>query len=199
MAFSEMSSKERTTIIVVAVVIGLAVIGIGALAAKVLVDDGAQVTAITVPAPTTEAVAPPATVTLAADVAPESAAPDAAQSVGTDPVAVVQVKNLGPLAPVMLMQQSLDGQRQYRVEIVAENGSAVRISGNWSQTTTSAGGKLDLSLPENFKGETPLVMDLDPGIDNPKEWEISVSASPDDLLGNPPLLVITIWDVTGIE
>lgn len=199
MAFSEMSSKERTTIIVLAVIIGLAVIGIGVLAAKVLVGGGEQETGVTVPAPTLEAVGPSATVTLIADVAPDVASSGSAQSVGVNAVAVVQAKNLGPLLPAMLSQQPLDGRRQYRVEIVAEDGSAVRISGNWSQSTTSVGGELELSLPENFKGETPLVLDLNPGIDNPKEWKVSVSASPDDLLGDPPNLVITIWDVTGSE
>ena len=199
MAFSEMSSRERTTIIVLVVVIGLAVIGIGILAARFLIGNGEDETAITAPAPTTEVVESSATVTLAVEATPEGSDPGSAQSAAVNQVEVVQVKNSGPLLPVMLTQHPLDGQRQYRMEIVAANGSTVSIKGNWSQSTTSAGGDLDLSLPENFEGETPLLLDLDPGIDNPKEWLFSVSVSPKDLLGDPPLLILTIWDVTGSD
>ncbi len=208
MAFTEMSPRERKTILVLAVIIVLAVIGIGFLAAKFLVDGGDQETGITPPAVMIETATPStATVTLqsaaspavAADVIEEGVAQGSVASVDEKPVAVVQIRSLGNLLPVMMTEQALDGRRRYQVEIVAVDGSVVSISGRLSQSTKSAGGDLDLSLPKSFEGQTPFVLDLNPGIDNPKEWKVSVSAMPKDLLGDPPILVMTVWDVTGSE
>jgi hypothetical protein len=200
MAFTEMNSREKRTIIILAVIIGLAVIGIGILAAKVLVDGGERETGITPPVATVEA-APPAetTVTVVADVASEGPAQNSGASTGEGPVAVMQIQSRGNLLPVMMTEQALDGRRRYRVEIVTVDGSMIAISGTWSQSTKSAGGDLDLSLPQSFEGQTPYVLDLSPGIENAVEWNVSVSAAPKDLLGNPPLLVMTVWDVTGSE
>jgi hypothetical protein len=208
MAFTEMSSREKKTILVLAVIIVLAVIGIGFLAAKFLVAGSDQETGITPPAATIEAAAPsaatvtlqsPASSTVVADVVAEGVTQGSEASADEKPVAVVQIRSLGNLLPVMMTEQALDGRRRYRVEIVAVDGAIVPISGSLSQSTKSAGGDLDLSLPKSFEGQTPFVLDLSPGIDNPKEWKVSVSAMPKDLLGDPPILVMTVWDVTGSE
>jgi hypothetical protein len=199
MAASGMSSKEKTIVAVLGVIIVIALVGIGILVAKLVVDggDGGQTTNIT-PAATVpaQAPAPQETVTLVANPSLEGQAATPAPA-AAQPVAIVQVKSPGPLLPAILTDQPLHPGRSYRLEIAAADGSAVVIRGSWSQSAKGADGKLELPLPETLDGATPLRLDLVPPMANPSEWSFSVSAVPKDLLGQPPELVITIWDVTG--
>jgi len=199
-AFSGMSSRERTVVAVLAVVIVLALVGIGLLIAKLAIDKGGQSSGVT-PAATSEGSPIPAalTATLVANPSLEEAVEEPAQPVSEQPVAIAQAKSPAPLLPVILAEQPLHGSRHYRLEITAEDGSHVRISGSWSQSAKGAGGNMVLPLPEPYEAATPFGLDITPPIEAPSSWRISVSAAPKDLLANPPALIITIWDTTGSQ
>jgi hypothetical protein len=201
MAFSEMSSRERTIIAVLAGVIVIALIGIGVLAAKLIGGGGSQPAAgVTPPAATlAEVSTPPVTVTLVANPSLEEAVEEAAVAVGEQPVAIARAESPGALLPVIVANQALQGDHRYQIEIAAEDGSSVPIRGSWSQSAKSASGDLALPLPESIEATTPFRLDVVPPMSQPSEWRITVSAAPRDLLGQPPHLAITIWDVTGSE
>jgi hypothetical protein len=200
MALLGMNSREKTAIIVLGVIIVVALVGIGVLAAKLIVSDrgDAPTTHVTPAATTTQVMAPQETSTLVANPSLEGEAATPAAT-GPEPIVVVQVESPGPLLPVVLMDQALHPGRSYRVEIVAADGSKTAIRGSWSHSAKGADGKLELPLPESFEGTTPLRLDLVPPVPNPVSWSLSLSASAKDLLGQPPRLVITVWDVTGSE
>jgi hypothetical protein len=190
MDFSDVSSREKTIIVVLGVIIMIALVGIGILAAKVLVSDE-QETGITPPA-ATEETQPLSTPT--ATLVQESPT-----SAGGGPVRVVSEPSPSGRLPAILMDQPLKGDRSYRVEIVTQDGSTIEIRGSWRQKAKSASGDLELALPESIDAKTPFSLDLTPPVANPTEWSVSISASAKDLVPEPPRLVITIWDVTGIE
>jgi hypothetical protein len=199
-ALSGMNSREKAVVAVLGLIIVAALVGIGVLAAKLIRDGGSgQGTAITPPATApVEAAVPQETVTLVANpsLAGEAATPAPA---GAQPVVVVQVESPGPLLPAILTDQALHPSRKYRVEITTVDGSKTAIRGSWSHSAQGADGKLELPLPEPIEGTTPLRLDLVPPVANATSWSVSVSAAPRDLLGQPPRLAITIWDVTGSE
>jgi hypothetical protein len=200
MALSGMNSREKTAVIVLGVIIVVALIGIGILIAKLIVNgrDDAQATHITPAVTAPQAIAPQETATLVANpsLGGEAATPAAA---GSGPVMVVRVESPGPLLPVILMDQPLHAGRTYQVEIGAADGSRVAIRGSWSHSAKSVDGRLELPLPESIEATTPFRLDLVPPVPNPASWSLSLSASPKNLLDQPPRLVITVWDVTSSE
>jgi hypothetical protein len=190
--FSGMGSREKTLIVVLGVIIIIALVGIGILAAKLLVGDGGeQAAGITPPAATEE--------TLPLSAATATLEQESPASAGGQPVRVVSEPSPSGRLPAILMDQPLRGDRSYRVEIVTEDGSSIDIRGSWRQKAKSASGDLELALPESIDAKTPFSLDLTPPVDSPREWSVSISASAKDLVPEPPRLVITIWDVTGIE
>jgi hypothetical protein len=199
MSQSGMNSREKAVVAVLGVIIVVALIGIGVLVAKLVTGGGAdgQTTGIT-PATTTPvgAAASAESPTLVANPSLEEGGATPAPG-GAEPVAVVQVESSGPLFPATLTSQALHPGRSYRIEITAVDGSETAIRGSWSQSAKSADGKLELPLPEMIEGTTPFLLDLAPPMVNPSSWSVSVSASPRELLGQPPRLTITVWDVTG--
>lgn len=194
MAFSGMSSRERTIILVLTGIIVVVLIGIGILLAKVLVGDGEQAGGITPPAPTAAA-----TPTLVPNPTLDEGVLELPEAAGGQPVPVVVEVSRSEILSAIIINQPLMGGRSYRVEIVTEDGSSIPIRGSWSQSARSAGGDLEMPLPEFFEGKTPYTMDLVPPVETPIRWSVSVSASPADLLDSPGRLVITIWDVTGLQ
>jgi hypothetical protein len=203
MAFSGMNSREKTLIAALGVVIVIALIGIGLLLARLLTGEGGQgaEVVITPPPATIESSAsgPQETATLVTNPDPEAAAdlPDVPDS--GQPLAVVRVESSAPLLPAILTEQPLRPGRSYRIEIAAIDGSQVAIRGSWSQAARGGDGSLELPLPESIEGTTPYNIALDPPLANPTSWSCSVSVGPRDLLGQPPKLVITIWDETANE
>jgi len=206
MSFSEPSSREKTLLLVLVVVIIVALIGIGVLLAKLLLGgESGQAGGVT-PAPTAaEAGAAEPTITpIEAPALQQSELPaeaTGAAPAGVEPVALVQVESVGPLAPAMIVNQALQPGHQYRLEITARDGSSVAIEGNWSQAATSAGGQAAAPQIEFFESATPYQVDIAPPVADPKMWSISVSAGlkKADVLSEGPTLVITIWDVTGSQ
>ncbi len=200
MALSGMSSRERTLVIVLGVIIVLALVGIGLLAARLIAsdEDGQQAGGIT-PAATTAgpAATPQASATLVENPPLEEASEATPAPVAEEPVAVAQVESQGAVLPAIITSQPLHAGHRYRIEIAALDGSRVAVKGSWSQSARGAGGELELPLPESIEGQTPLTIEVQPPLENPASWRVSVSAAPKDLLGQPPKLVVTIWDVTG--
>jgi hypothetical protein len=214
MAFSEMNSRERTIVIVLGIVILVALVGIGILAARLIAGDGnggdeaIGVTTATASAPGTTGAATPgdqagATITAVAPPPVEDASSDGGEDElppapsGGEPAVVVRAESPGPIAPAIIPEQTLAPGHSYRLEITAADGSEVAIQGSWSQAATSASGEVVAPQIEFFEGTTPHQIQVEAPVADPASWRISVSAGPTDLLGQPPALVITIWDVTG--
>jgi len=200
MAFSETSSRERTLLIVLAVVIVVALIGIGVLLAKLLVSGGGEQAGGITPAPTTAAEAAAAEPTITPIDAPALQPADQPPGgpTGGEPVVLVRAESVGPLAPAMIVNQALQPGHQYRLEVTAQDGSSLAVEGNWSQAATSASGQATPPQIEFFERTTPYQVDIAPPVADPEMWSVSVSAGlkEPDVLGNPPPIVIVIWDVT---
>jgi hypothetical protein len=235
MAFSGMSSREKTVVAVLGVVILIALIGIGFLVARLVTGDRVadRGPEITVP-PTSAAEGAPATGSEGAPTAGSEGAPAAGSEgapaagaegapggdvaitpvpapsldnldkappgpVSDQPEVVVRMQSTGPGAPVIIAAQPLHAGRSYRLEITAEDGSKVAIQGSWSQSATSASGKVEAPQIEFFEGTTPYEVNVVSPVPDPALWGVSASAGAKDLLGQPPVLMITIWDVTGAK
>lgn len=203
MAFSEMSSRDRTIIIVLIAVIVVALIGIGLLVARLLSDGGLTQSegGITV-VPTSEvgsAAQIEPTITAVAAPALGQAAEVPKVEVGEQPVAIARQETVGPLAPVLIAGQSLQPGHLYRIEISTSDGSQAAIEGNWSQAATSVSGQVAAPQIEFFAGVTPYAIEVGPPVSDPQMWSLSVSAGFKKMqgLGGTSHLVITIWDVTG--
>jgi len=203
MALSGMSSKEKTIVAILGVVIVLALVGIGILAAQLIGgnggDDEGSITlaTVTASAPTAEGegaemtpVAPPA-LEEPRDVPPPIAA--------DQPVTVGQAESVGPLAPAIIADQPLYANHRYRIEIRAADGSQLAIQGSWSQAATSQSGQVAAPQIEFFEGVTPHNITIEQPVADPAMWGCTVSASLKEPLGQTTHLVITIWDVTGAE
>ncbi len=218
-----MSSKEKTIIGVLAVVIVLALVGIGVLAAKLL--GGEETTAATAIPTGEEAVALPVTSTPAAtpqEGEPPTAAlppspppgspppdqPPAGQPPGNQPlegqppggpppVIVFRAESAGPGLPAIITDHPLQPGHRYRLEIISADGSVQPIKGNWSQAATSAGGQVAPPQIEFFEGETPYTIEVVPPVADPAQWGLSISASPKDPVGQQIILVIILYDVTA--
>jgi hypothetical protein len=201
-ALSEMNSKEKTIVAVLGVIIVIALIGIGFLVAKLVADGGTggQATGIVVaetsPAETSS---PEATFTPVAPASVEGLPETTPAPVSDQPVAVVRAESLSPGLPALLVNQPLHGDRRYRLEVTAADGSAASISGSWSQAATGGAGEAQADIAEPIDGATPFTVDVQPPVANPQSWSLSASVGPKDLLGSPPGLVITVWDVTGTQ
>ena len=200
MSVSGLSSKQKTVVAILVVVIVLALLGIGVLLAKLVGGDhgGGQSLQITVAA-STQAVAPAATVTLVSPPVMEELVKLAPSPISDQPVLVAREEGIGPLAPVIIVSQPLNPGHRYRLEISALDGSKAAIYGSWGQLATSTDGQVALPQIEFFEGTTPFYVDVVSPIENAGMWSCSVSAglrSP-DLLGALPNLAISIWDVTG--
>lgn len=207
MAFSEMNSRDRTIIIILVAVIVLALIGIGLLVARLL-SDGAlrdEAGGITV-VPTSEPgavgqVEIEPTITAVAAPALGQAAEVPKVEVGEQPVPIVRQEAVGPLAPVLIVGQSLQPGHLYRIEISNSDGSQAAMEGNWSQSATSASGQVAAPQIEFFDGVTPYVIEVAPPVADPQMWSLSVSAGfkKVGVLSGTSKLVITILDVTGSQ
>jgi hypothetical protein len=204
-----MSSREKTIVIALGVIILLALVGIGVLAAQLLTSDGqtgeeidvAGSTASAMPAETAtladEQATPGATITPVAPPSMEGGDERPPEPAGGQPAVIVQAESVGPLAPAIIASQTLNAGRRYRVEITATDGSQVAIQGSWSQAATSASGQVVAPEIEFFEGTTPYRWDVEAPVADPDAWRISISASAQGGLDQAPGLVITIWDVTG--
>jgi hypothetical protein len=189
-----MSSREKAILAVLAVVIVIALVGIGVLAAKLLSGDGEgeQAAGITPPPPT---VLPDAVITQVANPSLDLVVEPPPESVSREPVAVAEVKSSSPILPVVLTEQPLNPNRQYELQITAENGGEIDIWGSWSQAAKTAGGGLEIPLPVSIKAKTPYSQKLHPPVEDAVAWSLTVSAAPQDLLNDPSRLVITVWDI----
>ena len=202
MAMSEMSSKEKTVVVILGIVIIIALVGLGVLVARLGTGgpSSQQGDAIQVPATSQSGeAAPAATNTLVPPPEAGAAAkplPDPAINQGE---AVVREEGVAPGLPVLLVGQPLDGSRSYRLKVTTADGSTATVSGSWSQTAVNAKGKVDASASERLEGKTPIVVDIKAPFANPKTWTLSASAGPKDLLAKTGPLVIILWDVTGSE
>ena len=207
MSFSEMSSKEKTIVAVLGVVILVALIGIGILVARLVTGnqtagDAPQITVAATSdagATTPGAGAPEETITPVATPSLEELAETTPQPIAASPVLVVRAESPGSPLPVLLTSYPLHAGRVYRLEITAVDGSSVPIRGSWSQAAMGAGGKVDATLPEFFEAKTPFSIDLVSPVTNPSSWSVSASAAPANLLGETANLVIIVYDVTGTE
>jgi hypothetical protein len=99
---------------------------------------------------------------------------------------------------VVIASQTLHAGRRYRLEVTTTDGSAVAIQGSYGQSATSASGKLAAPQIEPFEGMTPFQVDLVAPVPDPTLWSCSASTGLKLLMAKPPILVITIWDVTGV-
>ncbi len=200
MTFSGMSSKEKTIVAILGVIILAALIGIGILVARLVTGDqgGRPATGIAVSkTPATAAPEPAVTVTLVAPPSLDQLAQTTPGPISDKPVIVGRAESPGPFLPAMLTNHPLHAGRRYRLEITAADGSSIRIWGSWSQAAMGAKGEIQMPLPQPIDGVTPFRVDIAPPLANPTLWSCSVSVSSKDLQGQPPGLVITIWDVTG--
>lgn len=228
MSPSGMSSRERIIVIVLGVVILLALIGIGILAAKLVSGTGDEQVSVdqsaTVasqeegpPVGSAEETPPPAvageaeTPAVAADITPvappvlQEAPPPASDA--AEGQLLVRQEGMGGLAPVVIANQALQPGHRYRIEIQAVDGSRVGIHGSWSQAAQRADGTLSAPAIQLFEGQTPYNIDLDAPLAEPARWSCSVSAAVkvEPLatgLGTQlsgPVLAIEILDVTGSQ
>ncbi|MFC2023834.1 hypothetical protein ACFLT5_03775 [Chloroflexota bacterium] len=202
MTLSEMSSKEKTVVAILGVVIIIALVGIGFLVARLVTggQSSQEADAIQVPATSqsrdaepdaTNTLVPPPEAGAAAKTVPDPAANQAE--------AVVREEGIAPGLPVLLVGQPLDANRTYRLEVATADGSSATVSGSWSQTAMNAKGEVDVAASERIEGTTPIVVDIKAPVANPKSWILSASVGPKDLLAKSGPLVIILWDVTGSE
>ncbi len=207
MSFSEMSSREKTIIAILGVIILVALIGIGILVARLVLGKGTDgdAPAITVAAtPAAGAATPGAgvsegTITPVATPSLKDLAETTPQPVGSSPVVVVRRESPGSPLPVLLTSFPLHAGRIYRLEVTAVDGSSVPIQGSWSQAAMGADGEVDASLPKLFEANTPYGIDVVSPVANPTTWSLSASAAPANLLAPTANLVITVYDVTGTD
>lgn len=210
MALSGMSSKEKTVVAILGVVIVLALVGIGILAARLLGDGEAEDSPPIAVASATSSAEAGATATLepGGEGGEVTAVPppaleepkDEPPAIAADqPVAVARAESVGPLAPAMIASQNLYAGHRYRIEIQAADGSQLAIQGSWSQAATSSSGEAAAPQLEFFEGTTPHNIGVAPPVADPEMWACSVSASLKEPLGTATHLVITIWDVTGTD
>ncbi len=200
MSFSQMSSKEKTIVGILAVVIVVALCGIGFLGYQLLTKGDGGDTGISMDQGNPTAVAPAveSTVTLIPPPSLDNLGEPAAGPTGSEPVAVARQQSVGPLAPVIVASHPLRGGHNYRVEIATANGSRAAFNGQWSQSATSASGKVAAPQIEFIEGFTPHTFNVAAPVPDPTIWGISVSAGP-KIGGATSPLVITIWDVTGTQ
>jgi hypothetical protein len=235
MGFSQMSSREKTIVAVLGVVILIALIGIGVLVARLVTggEGDTEAPAITVIPTTAAGEAPPPesgtepTAAAGATSASQEGQGTASQPAGgtgaegaitavpapslegldtsgpvpvsDQPVVVARQEGVGPGSPVIIADHPLHAGHRYRLEITAADGSQVAIQGSWGQAATSASGEVAAPQIEFFEGTTPFRVDIVAPVSDPVLWSCSASAGVTDLLGQPPGLVITIWDVTGVK
>lgn len=208
MALSGMSSKEKTIVAVLGVVIILSLVGIGILAAQLLGDGGDEGGSVAVATATSGA--PAAAVTPEAggegsEVAPvdtpalEQPGDVPPPIVADEPVAVAEVESVGPLAPAILVDQPLYANHRYEIEIRTADGSQLTIAGSWSQAATSGSGQLVAPQVEFFEGTTPYTILIEAPVADPEMWGCAVQASLKEPLGQTTKVVITVWDVTGVQ
>ena len=199
MALSGMSSREKTVVAILGVVIILALVGIGILLARLLADSSSSAPeGISVTETAVAAVQPQATVTLVDAPSLEGLGEPAPVAAGAEPVVVKRVESVGPLAPVMIASQPLSAGHRYRLEVTASDESTVPIHGSWSQSATSASGQVAAPQIEFFESSTPYRVDIEAPVADPSMWGVSISAGPQGL-GGQANLVITVWDVTGSQ
>ncbi len=202
MALSGMSSREKTIVAVLAVVIVLALVGIGIVAAQLINGDSEDDTAPIAVASASASPQPGDTDTEITPVPPpelEEPKDEPPPSEATQPVAVARAESPGPLAPAMIASQTLYAGHRYRIEIRAADGSQLAVTGSWSQAATSSGQQVAPPQIEFFEGTTPHNITVNSPVANPEMWACSVSASFKEGLGTSTSLMITIWDVTGAE
>ena len=200
MALSEMSSKEKTIVVILGIVIIIALVGIGVLVARLVTGDSARgdSDAIVVPETTGAAGEPAATNT----IVPPPEAGEASKAVPEPATgkaeAVVREEGVRAGLPVLLAGQALDGNRSYRLEITTADGVPAAVSGSWSQTATGSQGKVEMAS-DRLEGTTPIVIEIKAPLKKPKTWILSASAGPKDLLSKTGPLQIILWDVTESE
>jgi hypothetical protein len=219
MALSGMSSKEKTIVAVLGVVIILSLVGIGILAAQLLgdgKDEGGSVAVATATSGAPEAAVTPEAGGEGSEVAP-GAGGEGAEVAPVDtpaleqprdvpppiaagePVAVAEVESVGPLAPAILVDQPLYAGHRYEIEIRTADGSQLAIQGSWSQAATSGSGQLVAPQVEFFEGTTPHTIPIEAPVADPEMWGCSVQASLKESLGQTTHVVVTVWDVTGVQ
>lgn len=201
MALSEMSSKEKTIVVILGIVIVIALVGIGILAAQLVTggDGGEQADLVVPESPAASQAAPVATHTLVPPPEAGAAAKAIPGPATGQAEAVVREEGVAPGLPVLLVGQLLDGSRSYRLEVTTADGSVAIVSGSWSQTAVNTKGDIDKVLPKRLEGKTPIYVEINPPVANPETWILSASAGPKDLLSKTGPLAIILWDVTESE
>jgi hypothetical protein len=215
-----MSSREKIVVAVLGVVILLALVGIGILAANLVSrTDEEEIAGESVTAAVGEVEGQPAGSTQ------ETSLPGASSEAGTQEAAVditpvatpvleeppppvrdaaggkliARREGVGGLAPVVIANQALQPGRLYRIEIQAVDGSQVVVQGSWSQAAVGAGGTLSAPALEFFEGQTPYRIDLALPLADATRWSCSVSAAIKGAQLSGPALAIEILDVTGSQ
>lgn len=198
MAFSQMSSKEKTIAAILLVVIVMALAGLGIFAAYLFTGEkaGKEAPEITVIPTTAVAVAP--TITLVETPSLQEAAKTTPPPVSKQPIIVAKQASPSAGLPVLLVNQTLYPGHRYRLEISTADGSSVAVQGSWSQGATGSGGQIATPI-EFFEGKTPHQIKLVSPVADPVLWSLSVSAGVKDILSKPVVLVITLYDITGAE
>lgn len=209
MALSRMSSKEKTIVAILAVVIVLSLVGIGILAAQLIggddEDEGGSIAVATATGGVPTAAATPGAEGEGSEVTPvDTPALEQPRDVpppvaAGQPVAVAQAESVGPLAPAIIVDQPLYANHRYKIEIRTVDGSQLAIEGSWSQAATSSSGQLVSPQIEFFEGVTPHTIQVEPPVADPETWGCSVRASLKEPLGKTTAVIITVWDVTGVE
>jgi hypothetical protein len=212
MSLSSMSSREKIVVAVLGVVILLALVGIGILAANLVSRTDEEEIAGEVegqPAGSTQETSLPGasaeagTQEAAVDITPvatpvlEEPPPPVRDAAGGE--VIVRQEGVGGLAPVVIANQALQPGRLYRIEIQAVDGSQVVVQGSWSQAAVGAGGTLSAPALEFFEGQTPYRIDLALPLADATRWSCSVSAAIKGAQLSGPALAIEILDVTGSQ
>ena len=195
-----MTSKEKTIVAVLAVVIILALAGIGVLAAQLIGEKNE--TAITVvptsgesaALPVTATPPPPPTMTAVPIMTPTQ---DSSHSSSGQLPVVARAQSAGPGLPAIITDHPLKAGHRYRLVIISADNRKIAIEGNWSQAATSASGKVAAPQIEFFKGATPYTIEVISPVPDPTIWGVSVSAMPQNPVGQSAILVILLYDVTG--
>jgi hypothetical protein len=200
MTFSQMTSREKTIVTVLAAVIVLALCGIGILAARLFSEQTAGEPPIGIAVTDTVSVVEAAEPTVTPIAAPslEGQTESSPPPVGNEAVVVVAKESVGPLAPAIITSERLYAGHRYRLEITTADGSQVPFRGNWSQSATSVSGQVSAPQIEFLEGTTPYQAEIPYPVSDPDLWLFSVSAGPRGRGATAPI-VIRIVDVTGAQ
>jgi hypothetical protein len=199
MAFSNMNSKEKTVVAILGVIILVALAGIGILVARLVADSEGEVVVTVLPTAGQAQATAEVAITQVAAPSLSAAAAVTPAAISDEPVVVARSQGAGPGFPVIIADEPLAAGHRYRLEVAAADGSQAPIQGSWGQSATSASGQVAAPQIKFFEGTTPFSVDLAVPVADPVLWGCSMSAGVKGVLASPPVLVITVYDVTGVQ